>query len=184
MVPSWRQDWVWRHAWLRTQSPSATINPVDQHIVGLKGRAAVLRSVASTIGLDGEEIVPPEDQIEKMEQAQQQQQQSGGVDQAIQQAVQKGVAAGVTRISTELTAGVLATRAHMPEGPPAHIGTPGSNPSGPATNNPAMDLGQAAAHGQGTKVGPQAGGGMSPQVANLVGNSKGPGGKPISPGVG
>ena len=159
---------------------SATINPVDQHIVGLKGRASVLRSVASTIGLDGEEIVPPEEQIEKMEQAQQQQQQGGGVDQAIQQAVQKGVQAGVTRISTELTAGVLAARAQMPEGPPAHIGTPG----GPMTNNPAMDLSQAAAHGQGTKVGPQAGGGLGPQSANIVGNMKGPGANPISPGVG
>ena len=168
---------------------SATINPVDQHIVGLKGRAAVLRSVASTIGLDGEEIVPTEQQIEQMDQQQKQQQQQGGVDQAIQQAVQKGVDAGVQRITTELTAGILASRAQMPEGPPAHIGTPGVPPS-PAggqpgvTNNPHMDLSQAAAHGQGTRIGPQVGGGLAPQSATLVGNMRGPQAKPISPGVG
>lgn len=168
---------------------SATINPVDQHIVGLKGRAAVLRSVAGTIGLDGEEIVPPEQQIEQMDQQQRQQAQSGGVDQAIQQAVQKGVDAGVQRITTELTAGVLAARAQMPEGPPAHIGTPAGSP-GPNggtvghTNNPAMDLSRAAAHGQGTRQGPQTAGGMAPQSASLVGNMRGQTAKPISPGVG
>ena len=36
--------------------------------------------------------------------------------------------AGVKRISTELTAGVLAARAQMGEGPPAHVGTPGQFP--------------------------------------------------------
>lgn len=40
-----------------------TANPLDSQIVGPKGRAAILRSVAATIGLDGEEIVPSEDQI-------------------------------------------------------------------------------------------------------------------------
>jgi hypothetical protein len=40
-----------------------TANPMDSQIVGPKGRAAILRSVASTIGLDGEDIVPSEDEI-------------------------------------------------------------------------------------------------------------------------
>lgn len=163
----------------------ATINPTDQHIIGLKGRAAILRSVASTIGMDGEEIVPPEEAIEKMEQQQQAQAAGGGapIQQKVEEGVQKGVEAGVQRIATELTAGVLAARAQMPEGPPAHIGTP------PATNNPAMDLGpqgdeaRMAAQGQGTKPSQLVGGGMAP-TTNLTSNSPGAGAMPISPGVG
>ena len=49
---------------------TATANPLDAQIMGAKGRAAVLRSVSKTIGMDGEEIVPNEDQIAKMQQAQ------------------------------------------------------------------------------------------------------------------
>lgn len=40
-----------------------TANPMDAQIMGPKGRAAVLRSVSQTIGLDGEEIVPPDNEI-------------------------------------------------------------------------------------------------------------------------
>jgi hypothetical protein len=49
---------------------TATANPLDAQIMGAKGRAAVLRSVSKTIGMDGEEVVPSEDQINKMQQAQ------------------------------------------------------------------------------------------------------------------
>lgn len=45
----------------------ATANPIDAQIVGPKGRAAILRSVASTIGLPGEEIVPSEEQLDGMQ---------------------------------------------------------------------------------------------------------------------
>ena len=45
-----------------------TANPVDMQIIGPQGRAAVLRSVASTIGLDGEEIVPSEEKLAMIEQ--------------------------------------------------------------------------------------------------------------------
>ena len=41
-----------------------TANPIDLQIIGPKGRAAVLRSVASGIGLEGDQIVPSEDQME------------------------------------------------------------------------------------------------------------------------
>ena len=44
-----------------------TANPIDSQIVGPKGRAAILRSVAGTIGLDGEEIVPTEDELDQMQ---------------------------------------------------------------------------------------------------------------------
>ena len=41
-----------------------TGNPIDMQIIGPKGRAAVLRSVSSGIGLEGDEIVPSPDQME------------------------------------------------------------------------------------------------------------------------
>ena len=44
-----------------------TANPIDSQIVGPKGRASVLRNVASTIGLPGEEIVPSEEQLDAMQ---------------------------------------------------------------------------------------------------------------------
>lgn len=44
-----------------------TANPTDAQIVGPKGRAAILRNVASTIGLPGEEIVPTEEQLDAMQ---------------------------------------------------------------------------------------------------------------------
>jgi hypothetical protein len=49
-----------------------TANPIDAQIVGPKGRASILRNVASTIGLPGEQIVPTEDELDaqqKMAQA-------------------------------------------------------------------------------------------------------------------
>jgi hypothetical protein len=52
----------------------ATANPVDMQIIGPKGRAAVLRKVAGSIGMDGEEIVPSEEEIKAQQQAQQVQQ--------------------------------------------------------------------------------------------------------------
>lgn len=44
-----------------------TANPMDAQIVGPKGRAAILRNVATTIGLPGEDIVPSEDQLDQMQ---------------------------------------------------------------------------------------------------------------------
>jgi hypothetical protein len=174
-----------------------TNNPTDQKIVGMKGRATLLRAVSQQIGLPGEDVVPSEQDIEKMQEQEQQQQANGGgaIDQQVEQGVQAGVKAGVARIATELTAGVLASHAQMPEGPPAHIGTPGDmeqpgqpgqpGQSGqPATNNPSMNLGQRAAVSQGTQQRSPAAGGMGPATANLVGNQPGPTARPLSPGPG
>jgi hypothetical protein len=162
---------------------TATINPVDQHIIGIKGRAAILRSVASTIGMTGEEIVPNEDQIEKMEKEEQAQKAQGNqqaIEASVEKGVQRGVEQGVQRIATELTAGALAQRARLPEGAPTHIGT--LPEQGPATNNPAMDLGNAAAQGQGMRPSPLSQS-MGPQT-HLTGSQPGPGAKPVSGGVG
>lgn len=43
---------------------TATANPIDAQIMGPKGRAVVLRSVAQGIGIEGENIVPPEEELE------------------------------------------------------------------------------------------------------------------------
>jgi hypothetical protein len=47
-----------------------TANPVDMQIIGPKGRAQVLRSVASEIGLPGENIVPTEEQMDEQQKQQ------------------------------------------------------------------------------------------------------------------
>jgi hypothetical protein len=56
-----------------------TANPIDMQIMGIPGRAKVLRAVSNEIGLDGEGVVPPDDQLG---QSIQQTQQSGVVDPA------------------------------------------------------------------------------------------------------
>jgi hypothetical protein len=44
-----------------------TANPADIAVMGPKGRANLLREVAKTLGMDGVEIVPSEDELEKMQ---------------------------------------------------------------------------------------------------------------------
>jgi len=44
-----------------------TANPIDAPILGTKGRANILRSVADTIGMDGDNIVPSEEEIAQQE---------------------------------------------------------------------------------------------------------------------
>lgn len=56
-----------------------TANPIDLQIIGPAGRAKVLRAVANTIGLDGEDIVPSDQQLQQQQK------------QAAQAAAQQGV---------------------------------------------------------------------------------------------
>lgn len=63
-----------------------TNNPVDSQIVGIEGRANVIRSVAGNLGLDHEKVVPDDDTLRAQQQAMAQQQatmqaQGGGQDQ-------------------------------------------------------------------------------------------------------
>jgi hypothetical protein len=44
-----------------------TNNPVDIQIMGPKGRATVLREVSKTLGLDGADIVPSEDELDQQQ---------------------------------------------------------------------------------------------------------------------
>jgi len=160
---------------------TATNNPTDMHIMGLKGRSVVLRSVSTTIGMPGEEIVPTEDQIEKMTAEEKKQAQGGNIDAMIKQAVDKGVEAGVKRISTELTSGALAARAQLPEGPPVHLGTPSGIST---TNNPGMDLGGGEGGGQDARAASAQGAkpsalsnSMGPQTHLMGHGQPAPGGK-------
>jgi hypothetical protein len=162
----------------------ATMNPTDQKIVGIKGRGAVLRAVSQTIGLNGEEVVPSDDQLEQMQKAEQQQQAQGPVMEQVQKGVARGVEAGIQTITKELTAGEIAAQIGMPEGGPTHIGTlPGAGSGGtPGSGQGPGSPAQNAAMGQGTKQGPLQGQG-GPQT-HLVGSQPGAGAKPISAGIG
>lgn len=51
-----------------------TGNPMDMQIVGMEGRANVIRSVASNLGLDHEKVVPDDETLRAQAQAAQQQQ--------------------------------------------------------------------------------------------------------------
>lgn len=47
----------------RNEFLQITANPIDSQIVGLKGRASVLREIAKGLGMDVNKIVPPDTQI-------------------------------------------------------------------------------------------------------------------------
>jgi hypothetical protein len=60
-----------------------TGNPIDMSIIGPKGRSEVLRAVANETGLDGDKIVPDQEQI-AAQQVQHQQNPAGGQEAAAQ----------------------------------------------------------------------------------------------------
>lgn len=55
-----------------------TANPIDTGILGKKGRAAVLRSVANTLGIEGDDLVPSDSDIEAEEKKMEAMQAMGG----------------------------------------------------------------------------------------------------------
>ena len=153
-----------------------TMNPVDQGILGLKGRGAVLRSVSKTIGLDGDEIVPSDDELEKQQAQQQQGAEQQALNQRVEQGVQMGVQLGTQKIASELTAGLLASQAPGMGGPPG-MGAP------PAGGPPGMPGGmdQAAKQAQGNQPSPMSN--QNSQPANVVGNQPAPPGPGARPPV-
>ena len=189
----------------------ATANPLDQKIVGMKGRGIVLRNVATGIGIMGEQIVPDDDKLDKMQQEEEASQSTQAANEAVNKGVNAGVEAGVKRITTELTSGLLGQDERLPMGPAVHIGTPpaggtpggqpgpggpggqpapGGAPQGPGgpgqpsqPQGPATNTQHAAARAQGARPSQLSTGHMGPQTA-LTGNSKGPGAIPIQGGAG
>lgn len=144
---------------------TATNNPTDLKIMGITGRASVLRPVAKNLGLEGDEIVPTDEKIKQMQEQEEQAQQNAPVQQAVDKAVQDGVAAGVKRITTELTSGILASVEHMPLGNPTHVGTPGGE----------MQQGAAQAQG-GQPPPPSQGAPQTNTVSNAAPQGPAPGG--------
>jgi hypothetical protein len=191
-----------------------TLNPTDIKIMGITGRGAVLRSVSTTIGLNGEEVVPNEEKLESMEKQEAKQREHGPVMEQVEQGVQKGVQAGVQRITSELTAlgigpqvgmdqlvaadGSSGPQPGLPPSGPSRTprdggvvggpgqGTFGAQPQGGRQGAPQGNVAQMASYGQGTRRAPPPQG-MGPQT-HVVGNqprAPGPGGPPrLSPGVG
>lgn len=165
-----------------------TANPIDMSIIGMKGRGTVLRSVAQTIGLDGDAIVPSDDELDKRQAQQQQGGEAQALSQRVEQGIQLGVQQGVSKISSELTAGLLASQAAAPGGPPTGMsgGTPGGGmlPGSPG-GAPPPDLAQAARQMQGNQPSPMSN--QLAQPASVVGNQPnppGPGGRPPPVGGG
>lgn len=66
-----------------------TANPMDADIMGKDGRAKVLRSVASTIGIEGGDVVPSDEEIERQ---MAEQQQMMAMQAAMAQGMQPGMA--------------------------------------------------------------------------------------------
>jgi hypothetical protein len=170
-----------------------TANPVDQQIMGIKGRGAVLRSVAKTIGLDGETIVPSDDDLDKQQQAQQQGAEQQALSQKVEQGIQMGVELGTQKVVSELTAAGLGMQAMqgsgqpgVPSGSPGG-GPPGGSPTAPPGGPAQGGMAKLAAQAQGNQPSPQSN--QSALQTNLVGNQPkppGPGGRaaPIQGGPG
>lgn len=75
----------------RIQFLGMTANPIDMQIIGIKGRAAVLREVSNSMELDTDEIVPSVEQLEQQQQqAQAAQQAQAQAEQQAAQAEQQG----------------------------------------------------------------------------------------------
>ena len=99
-----------------------TANPIDMSIIGPKGRAQVLRNVATEIGLPGENIVPSDEEMDAKEKQQAQQQQ------AMQAMQPQGGAPGSPP-------GAPAQSAPHPGGPPPSPGA-GAGGGGPPQGSP------------------------------------------------
>jgi hypothetical protein len=179
-----------------------TNNPIDMGIMGNLGRGAVLRSVSQTIGLDGDKVVPSDEELEKKQKAQDEQAAQQAIQQKVEQGIQLGVQQGITKITAELTQAGIAQQAMMGQGmgqPPGQpgMGAPPGGPPGAAP--PGGPPGQkqlpppggppnqqdAARQAQGNQ--PSAMSNQFAQPANVVGNQRqppGPGGRPPPVGGG
>lgn len=71
----------------RVEFLQATANPIDSQIVGLPGRAAILREVAKGLSMPVDDIVPTNEQLEIQQELQRQQQQMQAAAQAAPQEV-------------------------------------------------------------------------------------------------
>src|SRR5581483_6076457 len=78
-------------------------NPVDQKIIGVKGRGVLLRNIAG-------DIVPGDDKLDMMQQQDEQAAQNQPITQSVEKGVQGGVTEGVKRLTADLVAGGIANQ--------------------------------------------------------------------------
>ncbi len=116
-----------------------TANPLDVGIMGPQRRAKVLRSVSKTIGMDGEEIVPTDSELEAEAEAKASAPPPDPTAIAVEKGVQAGVQAAVQAITKELAELTLQRQ--------IALATPGVNPGGP-------EAAAAQAQGAQSQMGP------------------------------
>lgn len=169
-----------------------TANPLDMKIIQMKGRGKVLRAVSTGLGLPGEDIVPDDEALDRMQKKEDDNSQNASVLEKVNEGVDAGVKAGVQRITAELTAGMLAPQEGMTEGPPAHVGTPGTPGGGPTAPGGPMVPGSAGTAGPGVQEASRQASGLKPEkvVTNhmgpqtaLTGNQRGPNAIPMQGGA-
>lgn len=81
----------------------ATANPIDMQIIGPRGRANVLRAVSTNLGMDGSDIVPPDEELEKQQKMAQQQAAQAGQPGHLQQPPEEGTPPGVAAAPTPVS---------------------------------------------------------------------------------
>lgn len=82
---------------------TATANPIDMQIIGPRGRANILRAVSSNLGMDGSDIVPPDEELEKQQKMAQQQAMAAGQPGNLMQPPEEGTPPGVAAAPTPVS---------------------------------------------------------------------------------
>lgn len=82
---------------------TATANPIDMQIIGPRGRANVLRAVSNNLGMDGSDIVPADEELEKQQKMAQQQAGQAGQPGHLMQPPEEGTPPGVAAAPTPVS---------------------------------------------------------------------------------
>lgn len=82
---------------------TATANPIDMQIIGPRGRANILRAVSSNLGMDGSDIVPPDEELEKQQKMAQMQAANAGQPGNLMQPPEEGTPPGVAAAPTPVS---------------------------------------------------------------------------------
>jgi hypothetical protein len=114
----------------RTEFLAATANPIDMSIVGVTGRAAVLRETVKTLDMDADQVVPPDEVLT---------QKLAAEAAAQQQAAQPPGPGGPGGPGTPGTPGASPAPPPGPNGMPVGGGAPGIPGSVPPAANPATN---------------------------------------------
>lgn len=109
----------------RNEFLAATMNPVDMQIVGLKGRAAILRETVKTLDMDPDDIIPPPEVLAAKQATMEAQQAQAAAQQGGGAAPQGGGPA----------IGTPPGPATPMPAPPQMMSPPGGTPAGPPVTN-------------------------------------------------